>query len=652
MTLPVSDEERAQVAYNQGWIFSGGIGIGSGFRDEFPESEDHYGPAGGTNGFDHFRLELNLQPPALATFQDNRFEVRGGVHYGLERIESANVGRGRTQEWTAHVFSGSVEVRYNWSIGCLHKVKVGPPREGPPLIIDLGVDECFRAYSAVSVPVGIGLASLEYSSGREEDTDKNLFFLSPGVTLIGISQKSSDPSRPSGFAELYAGTSLMLNNPQDPHILFGVRFGMNLFGGEAPGPSRTELPSLEKNSDIEKGVPTVSNRREIVQEVQGRGGVLKKKWPDLNLDYLAKVVSSYATHVSDPSSLVEGMVAALQKQGGDSRYAYAFAAIWSIVYNFGEAHKKWVARRNQPLLPDDQVAQFVEKTLSRLEEGKIKIGVLPPDLNGLASAAYDAKSNTLQLGQKLTGATFPGLILHELYHAEQDASMEKITTIAAEVEAELLARKVAILLGGYPRALPLYEGRKQLVLEDYASQVRSAISSGKTETIPFFFMNYFADEKNFHRLLGYSSYGLEVARLELKTGLIEKEGREKFAEKYAIARLFPMIQNTIRQVEEELSRLRTEIGEDRFRRGLEEGFRSLKDLERIGNLRFLNELTTTNAGEVGIYMLHATQHLYVIYYLLGPERARAFFENQYLPALLGPAMVRAAQLNLYVTDGL
>ena len=190
--------------------------------------------------------------------------------------------------------------------------------------------------------------------------------------------------------------------------------------------------------------------------VRAKAAPLISQWPKLQLTTLAQLVNNDAKGVVQLSEMLDQLIPAMAAQKQLNEMALlVFAKTWMILYAFGAAHKTWVASGHAPILPDNQIDDFVQASLKRLASGKIGIGLMSTKEANFAAAAYDSNSNLILYSSEffrnpllevsVDELSFSTIVPHEFWHSQQDAMQAKDRFGEGEVAAEILGMQAYTL---------------------------------------------------------------------------------------------------------------------------------------------------------------------------------------------------------------
>jgi hypothetical protein len=222
----------------------------------------------------------------------------------------------------------------------------------------------------------------------------------------------------------------------------------------------TSCPSAPQTTPSQTSQATFNTYRlqVVTGLVRAKASPIISQWPKLQLTTLAQLVNNDAKGVVQLSEMLDQLIPAMatQKQLNEAGLL-VFAKTWLILYAFGAAHKAWVASGHAPILPDNQIDDFVQASLERLTSGKIGIGLISMETEKIAVAQYEFNSNLILYPNQLFRAPllesiyytpFSILIPHEFWHSHQDEMKSRNTFGQGEVDAEILGLQAHALKNG------------------------------------------------------------------------------------------------------------------------------------------------------------------------------------------------------------
>lgn len=300
---------------------------------------------------------------------------------------------------------------------------------------------------------------------------------------------------------------------------------------------------LQESLDIAKkfnSTPFVDLRVKTIKYLVYRHeAAIKAVWPDFSMPTFGKLVAKYSENVRDIGAMLDRLVPALIRQTQlNSKSAQLFVLTWVNVYAWGKIHQSWVEAGGKPLLAGNEMETFVSNFLERLETGKIQFGIQSQLEDIFAAASYDPKSNRVNypvayfhdpFSSKLDApTTLLGVLLHEVWHSQQDASSRPMTYAQAEIEAYLLGKKFDLIYHGPDKVLA---DVKDLCDRNW-TDIPSLVANPSLRGTPFaLWMDIIDDPENLHgKRVFYFNYELAVlAHKELLSGKIDEKGRADLA---------------------------------------------------------------------------------------------------------------------------
>lgn len=409
-------------------------------------------------------------------------------------------------------------------------------------------------------------------------------------------------------------------------------------------------------------------KRQVVTAMLRREGeALQDIWPDLYLEELARVIIANASGITNINDLVLKLVPVLEKNTSyTTEEMLVFTIAWVNMYRLGILHEAWVAQGHTPILPDEEgeapgsrLARFVSESLKRLESGEVGVFKMPEGSEALHVAAYDGKTDNLlmpaglyedPLAGQASGIDIFSVVVHEMYHAEQDAQKLQIPLMEAEAQAEILDAKAAYLLFGN-ESLSRESERLEQELTQYHFIKRAL--SGVRSPLLIIVDEYLDKESVQAQHLFYRVSRNEVALRELDEGKIDYEGREKFTELYTRRRFFEIFQSVVIQLEN-TEAYDVDIIESReFKKEIRKKIRQYKWPQRF---RYDFEYKPVEGRPPYEHLIEEISDValrfFLIYYRRGEKAARRYFKEEVEPAFYN-GIVPAIRENVFTEfDGI
>lgn len=402
-------------------------------------------------------------------------------------------------------------------------------------------------------------------------------------------------------------------------------------------------------------------RTDLIREMTFRQAQpLKEKWPMLDLEALSYVVAQSSVGILDISSLLDKMVKAALKQQ-PSPYSFEaeklvlFCLTWLGISSLDQSHKMWTSAGNIPLLPGNEMGDFIGNSLKRLEDGEVKIGI-DFTLNAVTTlATYNPENNFIGYSPLYFFNPLPGkyqtlsedsvrfipsntpvkeqfrlpieamyaTIAHEMYHAEQDFSERAQSLIDSEIEAELLEMKIHLMLFGFET--PLGKAKELDLDVNSLDAFEAPLPAPSPDDL---LLAYLANEKN-RETAGYKDLGLAIAKRELMTGQIDEEERSRFKNAYALFRMNSMLRVLFSATHAKYSRLFEESSSGHFKEKIKKEFGDWP--AELPAWQISNE--TVDGEDFTDQIVSLVERLFYIRYVYSEEEAAKIFESEFIPLL-------------------
>lgn len=379
---------------------------------------------------------------------------------------------------------------------------------------------------------------------------------------------------------------------------------------------------------------------------------------------LVSIIAQYARQVSGMSRMVDLLITAIgARKDLNTKGLLVFSLIWVILYNLGEAHKAWIADGNNPILPSNEMADFIANSLDRLSSGKIKMGIMSQDQIATGSVAmYHPLSDTLLLHPNLLRDPLhspqPGetilveMVPHELFHVDQDAKRATSTWSETEIEAYIFGVKAHMLVAGRDEVRTLAE-KAFTTSRSQHSRDQLIMRAVKTSGIGNIWAKYLVGvlfEAGEDRLtVTWKMDILEIAEWELTNGQPNHPRRQEIVYKIRRTKFLTYISFVIADYDRFMRKKQSTLGADQFEAFINARYQSIKDPQEIKP--WPNGTGVITALDYDRYVSDATNRLVLTYYKFGEERALQFFKEHFLPALFGDRIIKNTDLESAM-DGL